>query len=240
MPLTIRDGAIFIADAHENEARRFFWQFLCEIENKNVSQLFLMGDIFDLFIGNIDASENFALPYVKKLEDLAKKCEIYYFEGNHDFNLAKYFQNVKVFDIYCQPVLFQTPFGNALISHGDCFGDVFYRFYTAIIRNKITLKILNFLNNILFFAISRSILQSQKRKKLYHKIKNFQDIICRKIPKYKAFDVKFIFEGHYHQNQKFTHENIIYQNFSSFACDKSYFVVQFDQSMKITETKIKG
>ncbi|EAH5875068.1 UDP-2,3-diacylglucosamine diphosphatase, partial [Campylobacter coli] len=49
-----------------------------------------MGDIFDLLIGEISATHEFAKPYIKLLEELALKMEIIYLEGNHDFNLARF------------------------------------------------------------------------------------------------------------------------------------------------------
>lgn len=54
-----------------------------------------MGDIFDLLIGEISATHEFAKPYIKLLEELALKMEIIYLEGNHDFNLARFFKGLK-------------------------------------------------------------------------------------------------------------------------------------------------
>ena len=93
----IKENAIFIADAHENENRRGFWKFLQALKNKEIKtpQLFLMGDIFDLLIYEIKATHKFALAYINILEQLADDIEIFYLEGNHDFNLAKFFNKVK-------------------------------------------------------------------------------------------------------------------------------------------------
>ncbi len=239
---SVKDGAIFIADAHESEKRNHFWDFLCEIEKKNIipSQLFLMGDIFDLLVGDIEDTEAFASPYMKKLEKLASDFPIYYFEGNHDFNISNRFQNITIFPIDFQPVRFSSPYGDILISHGDCFEDISYKIYTKIIRNKIVCKILGVANKSLNFFISGSILKSQKGKNLCKDIKNFESIIREKLPRYNTSNVSFILEGHYHQNKKFSYKNLIYQNFSSFACDKSYFVVQFEQGMKITQKKLRN
>ncbi len=54
-----------------------------------------MGDIFDLLIGEISATHEFAKPYIELLEELALKIEIIYLEGNHDFNLSCFFKRVK-------------------------------------------------------------------------------------------------------------------------------------------------
>ncbi len=235
MPFDLKDNAIFIADCHESFKRDHFWSFLSQIERQNPSQLFLMGDIFDLFVGGIDATESFTLPYINKLEKLAKKIDIYYFEGNHDFNLSSYFKFVKVFPITSQPVLFKSVFGGVLLSHGDFCGSKSYKIYTKFIRNRTVLKMLNFLNNIFCCAISNAILQNQDKKNLCKKLQNFEDIIMSKLQNYDLKDVKFIIEGHYHQGKEICYKDIIYHNLSSFSCDKSYFVVQFNKTMKLVK-----
>ncbi|EAI9968245.1 UDP-2,3-diacylglucosamine diphosphatase, partial [Campylobacter jejuni] len=86
-----------MADAHENEQRKEFWEFLQTLKKGKIStpQLILMGDIFDLLIGEISATHEFAKPYIELLEELALKIEIIYLEGNHDFNLSCFFKRVK-------------------------------------------------------------------------------------------------------------------------------------------------
>lgn len=193
--LRLKNGAIFIADAHENEQRRGFWAFLealnsgnldilpkfsennldfkktnldfnevnsdfdkdnldnydkknldknekiddfdktnlgdfnaeksndfsenLDENSKNLSkaktaenngkfsceQLILMGDIFDVLVGEVLPSHDFAKPYIKTLESLANRgLEVIYIEGNHDFNLAPLFEKVKVISLENQPV----------------------------------------------------------------------------------------------------------------------------------------
>ncbi len=242
MHLKLQDGAIFIADAHENEKRRFFWDFLCELEKEHIkpSQLFLVGDMFDLFIGGANNTEAFALPYVKKLEKLANNFPIYYLEGNHDFNLKKYFKRVKVFNIDKQPLRIGGVDGDILLSHGDCYCGVGYKLYTSFIRYPFVVKILNYIDERLNGVIVKKILRDQFKKNLCRDIENFEEIISKKLASYPTENVSFVLEGHYHQNKKFSYKNFIYQNFSSFACDKSYFVVKCAQGMKITQTKLRN
>lgn len=66
-------------------------------------QLILMGDIFDLLIGEISATHEFAKPYIELLEELALKIEIIYLEGNHDFNLSCFFKRVKILTYKSSP-----------------------------------------------------------------------------------------------------------------------------------------
>ncbi|EAL6670347.1 UDP-2,3-diacylglucosamine diphosphatase, partial [Campylobacter coli] len=56
--MLLQNGAILIADAHENDKRRGFWEFLQALKRSEITtpQLILMGDIFDLLIGEISAT----------------------------------------------------------------------------------------------------------------------------------------------------------------------------------------
>ncbi|EAH4734534.1 TPA: metallophosphoesterase, partial [Campylobacter jejuni] len=108
-----------MADAHENEQRKGFWEFLQALKKGKIStpQLILIGDIFDLLIGEISATHEFAKPYIELLEELALKIEIIYLEGNHDFNLSCFFKRVKIFNLQEQPIKLNlhTSKGNNLV-----------------------------------------------------------------------------------------------------------------------------
>ena len=64
-----------------------------------------MGDIFEIFVGQVRPTHDFAAPYVNLLESIAARgVEVLYVEGNHDFNLAKMFRKVRVFALENQPL----------------------------------------------------------------------------------------------------------------------------------------
>ena len=123
-PIVIKEGAIFIADSHENENRKNFLRFLYSLKSGEIKtpQLFLMGDMFDFLAAQCEFFVKFYEPYIDVINEISKKTEIYYFEGNHDFNLARLFKNVKAYPIGAQPVKFATECGQSvLIAHGDIF-----------------------------------------------------------------------------------------------------------------------
>ena len=112
MNLELKSGAFLIADAHENEQRQGFLKLLKALERGYIQtpQLILMGDIFEILVGEISKTHEFATPYITLLESLATKgVEVLYIEGNHDFNLAKIFKNVKVFSLENQPIILKCP-----------------------------------------------------------------------------------------------------------------------------------
>lgn len=233
--IEIKDGAFFISDAHDNEKRDGFYLFLKKIEKKEIKtpQLFLMGDMFDLLVGEVAYTTTLFKESILLINKLSQSIEIYYFEGNHDFDLRTIFPNVKVYPISCQPVTFSYHDKKILLSHGDLYQGLSYAIYTFLIRNKISLKILNFFDTLTQNSISKKILTPQIDKNICKKIENFEKIIKQKLQKYDAEITKtdFVCEGHHHQDKEFVFDGLRYKNFGSFACDKSYYKIIFKEEV---------
>jgi len=237
--LIIKEGALFIADAHDSSERTFFFDFLVHINQNPPPQLFLMGDMFDLLVGSVRYGVQQYQHYIDLIEEIGKKCEVYYFEGNHDFNLSSLFLHVKVIPIEVQPLFCQLPSGKScLLLHGDKYGSFMHRCYTKIIRNQTVLTVLNRLDALFEGAISKKIQKNQSKKRLCKQIDNFATLIQRKLYFYPKVDV--IAEGHYHQNTEFMGFGVHYINFSSFACNQSYFSVQFSTETEFAQKQLRG
>ncbi len=241
MSLDIKEGAIFISDAHDNDKRDDFYNFLLKIESKELkpTQLFFMGDMFDLLVGEVKYLVDKHKKYIDLIEKIAQDLEVYYFEGNHDFSLKRVFKNCKIIDIDMQPVVFQISNRKILLSHGDKYGGKLHTVFTRIIRNHTVLRFLNKIDEMGSFFISRKIEKDLQEKNICTKIDNFEQIIQKKI-KDISYDVDMIAEGHYHQNRSFKYKNYKYINFSSFACNQSYFIVQLTPNVKFIEKKLRG
>ncbi|MDD3341955.1 MAG: UDP-2,3-diacylglucosamine diphosphatase [Sulfurospirillaceae bacterium] len=239
--ITVKEGAIFIADAHDCAERSFFYAFLEQLNNNPPPQLFLMGDMVDLLVGDVAYGIEKYKNYITLIDEIAKKTELFYLEGNHDFNLASLFKYARVFSIEHQPLHINLPDGTkALVSHGDKYADGLHRFFTYLIRNHTILSILNFLDKYSYGFISKAIEESQKRKNLCRKIENFQAVIEAKITKYPLESITWVIEGHYHQNCQFETHGINYFNFSSFACNQSYFSVQSSSKTQFAQMQVRG
>jgi len=96
------------------------------------------------------------------------------------------------------------------ISHGDKYSSYLYKIYTSIIRNKIILQIINFLdfNN----WISKFAEQKLANKKI---CKKFDFDYSTRLQYYNA---NLIIEGHFHQNIQTSN----YINLPSFACNQKF------------------
>ena len=93
MQITIKPGAIFIADAHANKDRNEFFDFLNLVRKDEIRapQLFLLGDMFDFLTGEGEYTREFYAEHLSLINKISQKVEIFYFEGNHDFRLSNLF-----------------------------------------------------------------------------------------------------------------------------------------------------
>ena len=242
-PIVIKEGAIFIADSHENENRKNFLRFLYALKSGEIKtpQLFLMGDMFDFLAAQCEFFVKFYEPYIDVINEISKKTEIYYFEGNHDFNLAPLFKNVKTYPIGAQPVKFASKCQKCVfIAHGDIFLPLVSKYALRFLRVKIFLKTMNFFDKFLNFRLSKRILNKLKRKILDYKIPNFKELAEAKVYRYNGLcKADIVIEGHYHQGDIFELGSQKYVNVPSFACEQSYFIVEYVPNIKFARKSVK-
>ncbi|RUM67888.1 MAG: hypothetical protein DSZ06_00235 [Sulfurospirillum sp.] len=221
--IELKDGAIFVADVHYHlGVREEFEKFLREFDS---DQLVLMGDIFDLLVGEVEYTIKQNQKIIDLLNDLSQKIPIIYMEGNHDFQLKKLFPAILVVPIQKQPLILKYNSKKIALAHGDNFESKSYNFYSNIIRNRYLLKILNFIDLISSNGISKKILFEQKKKKFCKKNKYFKKFAKQKLKIYDIATNRFdlICEGHYHIDATFEFESMKYKFFASYACDGSYY-----------------
>lgn len=236
--LRIRQGAVFIADSHHHS---FYCNTLNSIFQNLLQspscQIFLMGDIFDFLVGNVQKTLEDNQETLKLLEKLSKKHEIYYFEGNHDFLLSKisYFKNICCFPFDAQPVCFE--FGNkkAYLAHGDIFLSQYYKFYTKIIRQPFVVRFLDFFSIFLYSKILHYLQNKKKFQNLNLNSNKFSQnndkLAILRIEKYqKKMTIpvdSYIIEGHFHWGKSVKFNKVNYIGLPFFACKKRYFVVEY-------------
>ncbi len=223
MYLSIQNGAIFVADSHYNQKNREFLTFLEKLENKEIetTQLFLMGDMIDFISGESRYFIKQNIAVINLLNKLSKNIEIIYLEGNHDYNLKTIFPNIYVIKRENQPLLGKLEEQSVSISHGDNFINWKYDLYCKFIRNTIFLKFMNFID--VNFFISKKIENALVKKNICHKMKNFEEIVSKRIKNYNS---DIIIEGHYHQGDIYNFDNKKYINIPSLCCQKKYVIIK--------------
>lgn len=215
--ITLKDNAIFIADSHYNADRTELYHLLMQIQNGDieVTQLFLMGDVFDFLAGEIDYFVDINSEIIDMIKDIAVKCEVIYLEGNHDYNLESVFKNIKVVSREKQPIYVDIEGRKTALSHGDIFTPTGYNIYCKIIRNSFLLRVLNMIdfNNWLTKKVEKAL----GSKHICRKMDGFEQFVKKR---YEAYDADMVIEGHFHQ----TYMSEDYINIPSLYCDKSYLL----------------
>ncbi len=194
----IKENAIFIADSHYPHHGNAFLTLLKKLEKKEIvtSQLFLMGDNFDLLFGHNTYIQTFSKEAIALIKKLSKTLEIHYFEGNHDFCLKEVFPDIHVYSREEQPQTFMLGEKKVGISHGDKYVTGFgYNFYTKILRSKITLSLLKPFEKV----IIKNTLKKLSQKDICHTFTGFETRVEAILEHYK--DVDLVIEGHFHQSK---------------------------------------
>lgn len=136
--------ALFISDCHLNTSRpdrlSDFFNFLKSCPDK--SQLYILGDLFDLYLGDDD--DRSPIPEIKQALKQAGNngVQIFIMYGNHDFVMGAEFEEQTGCIIIQDPTVIELSRIPVLLMHGDtlCTHDVEYQEYRRMIRDEKTLK----------------------------------------------------------------------------------------------------
>jgi UDP-2,3-diacylglucosamine hydrolase len=194
--INIQEQAFFIADSHYPHHGDAFLELLKKLDSRELqtSQLFLMGDNFDLLFGYNDYIQTFSKEAIELLQSLSQKLDIYYFEGNHDFCLKEVFPDIEIYTRDQQPIMFQLNEKKVAISHGDKYVTGFgYDFYCKILRNKTTLTLLKPFEK----AIIDHRMKKLSKKHICFTFNGFEKRVEDILEHYTEADL--VIEGHFHQ-----------------------------------------
>jgi len=114
---------IFLADAHLTEPcdhnYKLLLEFLTSLEG-NTETLFIMGDLFDFWLGFPSQPFTQNIPLLEGLKALQQSgCRLVYFEGNHDFHLGDIFRRELGAEIHPGPAEFILQGQRLFLCHGD-------------------------------------------------------------------------------------------------------------------------
>lgn len=116
--------ALFVSDIHISSSAdpkcSAFLRFLEQAENLETEDLFLVGDIFDLWIADRDYFLQTYASVVEKLKSLRDNgMRIHYFEGNHDLDLVVFWQDQLGFTVHDCAAGFNIGKLRVRVEHGD-------------------------------------------------------------------------------------------------------------------------
>ncbi len=122
---TDRPSAYFVSDIHitspDSPRARLFTSFLRSLSGRtNTTHLFLLGDIFDLWVAD---HEWFVSRYHEIIDEIqrlkAEGVEISYFEGNHDLHLRYFWADRLGLTVHAGPAYVELGGKTVRLEHGD-------------------------------------------------------------------------------------------------------------------------
>ena len=139
--MQISSKSIFISDIHltqNNELiKNSFFSFLDNFPEE-VNNLFIVGDLFDLWIGDDVRNELVEDLQLKLRKITNNKKNIFFFHGSRDFLVGESFCKTSNIKLIYEPTVFEFFGYKTLILHGDqlCTEDVDYQNFCKIVRNE--------------------------------------------------------------------------------------------------------
>ena len=138
-------STLFVGDCHLSPKRPHIVALFCRFlatQAQAAQQLYILGDLFDLWIGDDDPAAGLEAVF-EALQNYAARKPLYFMPGNHDFLAGKKFSQRS----HCQfvgtkpsqdAVVVDLEGAATLLMHGDqlCTDDVAYQRYRSVVRNR--------------------------------------------------------------------------------------------------------
>jgi UDP-2,3-diacylglucosamine hydrolase len=152
---------VFLADAHlrdpGDENYRRLLTFLEGLRGKTRT-LYLLGDIFEFWIGYRHAVFSAYVPVLEALRRLREDgTDLVFVEGNHDFNMGPYFEQILGCRVIADDAAVDVDGLRIYLAHGDLAdpADSGYRLLRRLLHSRFTLFLARLVTPDLPWAISR-------------------------------------------------------------------------------------
>jgi UDP-2,3-diacylglucosamine hydrolase len=130
----------FASDVHlSSDTPAITARFLSFLERarREAQSVYLLGDIFESWVGDEDLSLKAYQPVFKALKDVVQAgVAVYFMAGNRDFMMSEKALAELGITLLEDPYVLSTPNWQFVLSHGDlyCTGDVKYQEFRAKVR----------------------------------------------------------------------------------------------------------
>lgn len=130
----------FISDLHLQASERdTFNAWTAYLKSTQADALFILGDLFEVWVGDDVATENsFERQCANVLKQAAQRFAIYFMRGNRDFLVGQDFMRLCGATLLTDPTVLTSGSQRWLLSHGDelCLDDVDYQRFRTIVRSS--------------------------------------------------------------------------------------------------------
>lgn len=114
----------FISDIHikslEDSSSRLLFFWLQNIWPTDKGDIYLLGDIFDIWVSDHSVFKKKYRPLIDELKKVKHQgFKVVYFEGNHDLHLKKFWQDELGFEVCFEMKYFEIDGSVIRLEHGD-------------------------------------------------------------------------------------------------------------------------
>lgn len=194
---------LVISDLHlwgpEDPLYRALLKFIDEKITRD-DKLFIIGDLFDLFVGNKKIFRERYFELLSKLQDLRlKNVEIFYIEGNHDFQLEGVFEDYSHIKLYADSLHYEWNGRKLHICHGDKINwkDFGYQFFRVLTHNLLAQCVIEAAPGALVDRVGSSMSKASRGQHFVASddvVQLFRNYACEQIT--NGYD--FVIMGHSH------------------------------------------
>ena len=130
-------------EPHESERSVRLRSFLATLSGDDVSDLYVLGDLFDLWFEYRSVIFSAGFPMLRAFAELSERgVRLHYIVGNHDYWAGAFLERIG-FAVYKEPVVTEMDGMRVLLCHGDGLNrrDYGYRFFKRVARWKPTIAL---------------------------------------------------------------------------------------------------
>ena len=202
---------LIISDLHltnvEGDKVNFFNTF-CENHASKADQLFILGDLFNTWLGD-DVSLSSHKAIISTLKELTKETKVFVIVGNRDFLLSHNFEAETGCKLINEPYQLEHNTKKFLLIHGDslCTDDINYQKLKRVLRNPLVQYIFLHLPKNIRLKLTGQLrkksveAQSYKSSKIMDVNQQTTDLLMSKYPGYD------LIHGHTHRQKTHTMKN---------------------------------
>ena len=203
--------SLIISDLHltnvEGDKVNFFNKF-CEDHASKADQLFILGDLFNTWLGD-DVSLTSHKAIISTLKELTKETKVFVMVGNRDFLLSHNFEAETGCTLINEPYELEHNTKKFLLIHGDslCTDDINYQKLKRVLRNPFVQFIFLHLPKNIRLKLTGQLrkksveAQSYKSSKIMDVNQQTTDLLMSKYPGYD------LIHGHTHRQKTHTMKN---------------------------------
>ena len=206
------------------------------LKDQNLKELFLVGDVFDLWLGHKSLFIKEHEKLISLLESIAKTKKVHIFEGNHDFHFKKSWWAKKGITIHSESYEFSENNKKWYVCHGDLLNksDYGYRSLRWLFRSLFVQGLVKILPGKLLYKIGAGLSSTDsKATQVYNKeqsLESFKQKWRRWLKDFfkKHPSVDVFVCGHYHVRLQESVEGKETFNLGSWLVEGDYKYLHYD------------